>query len=73
MSTCCSIASVTLVAMTSCTSGELTSGATVSTYRWVSLSVRWPQYATAAGVVSRPASTTQMTAAIDACPARTLS
>ena len=43
MSTCFSIASVTLVAMTSWTSGELTSGSTVSTYLWVSLSVRCPQ------------------------------
>ena len=43
MSTCCSIASVTLVAMTSWTSGEFTSGSTVATYLSVSLSVRWPQ------------------------------
>ena len=65
MSTCCWMASVTFVAMASCTSGECTSGPTVSTYRWVSFSVRWPQYATAAGVVSSAASTTQTTTAIE--------
>ena len=43
MSTWVSIAAVTLVAITAWTSGELTSGSTVSTYLWVSLSVRWPQ------------------------------
>ena len=61
MSTCCSMALVTVVAMASCTSGECTRGPTVSRYRWVSLSVRWPQYATRAGVVSSTANTTQTT------------
>ena len=36
----------------------------MSTYRSLSFSVRWPQYATAAGVVSSAANTTQITAAI---------
>ena len=61
MSTCCSMALVTVVAMASWTSGESTRGPTVSRYRWVSLSVRWPQYATRAGVVSSTATTTQTT------------
>src|SRR5215218_5103505 len=65
MSTCCSMALVTVVAMASWTSGECTRGPTVSRYRWVSFSVRWPQYATTAGVVSRTATTTQTTTAID--------
>src|SRR5436190_19904672 len=51
--------------MTSWTSGDSTRGPTVSTYRSASFSVRCPQYATAAGVVSSAASTRQVTAAIE--------
>ena len=65
MSTCCSMALVTVVAMASCTSGEFTRGPTVSRYRCASFSVRWPQNATRAGVVSSTANTTQTTAPID--------
>ena len=64
-STCDWIASVAVVAIASCTSGESTSGPTVSTYRCASFSVRCPQYAIAAGVVNNAANTTQTTAAID--------
>ena len=56
---------MTLVARTSWTSGDAASGPTVSTYRSVSFRVRCPQYANAAGVVSRAANTTQTTAAIE--------
>src|SRR5215213_1382825 len=65
MSTCCSMALVTVVAIASFTSVECTSGPTVSIYRWVSFSVRWPQNATTAGVVSSTANTTQTTTPID--------
>ena len=40
MSTCFSMAAVTLVAMASCTSGESINGSTVATYRSVSFRVR---------------------------------
>jgi hypothetical protein len=56
---------MTVVAIASWTSGESTSGPTVSRYRSESFSVRCPQYAIAAGVVSNTANTTQTAAAID--------
>ena len=65
MSTCCSMALVTVVAMASCTSNECTRGPTVSRYRCASFGVRWPQNATKAGVVSSTANTTQTTTPID--------
>ncbi len=58
------IVAVTWVAIAAWTSGESTSGPTVSTYRWVSLRVRCPQKAMPAGVVSRMASVRQTTAAM---------
>src|SRR4029453_18506306 len=69
-STCCSMALGTVVAMASCPCGEFTRGPTVSRYRCASFSVRCPQNATRAGVVSSTANTTQTTTAIDRPVAR---